>query len=102
MSREVHLDDGTPANQDRTRDSAYPPAEEPVVVPYLELSPEALRSVVESFVLREGTDYGDKIFSLQEKHAHVMQQLARGIARIVFDPNTETVDIITAPQLHRG
>ena len=102
MSREVHLDDETTANQDRTRDPPYDPAAEPVVVPYLELSPEALRSVVESFVLREGTDYGDKIFSLQEKHAHVMQQLARGIARIVFDPNTETVDIITAPQLRRG
>ncbi len=102
MTREVHLDDENAAHQDRNRESPYAPAEEAVDVPYLELSPEALRSVVESFVLREGTDYGDKIFSLQEKHAHVMQQLARGIARIVFDPNTETVDIVTVAQPHRG
>ena len=61
------------------------------------MSPEALKGLVESFVLREGTDYGERTFSLQEKYAHVMRQLERGIARIVFDPNTETVDIIAVP-----
>jgi hypothetical protein len=53
--------------------------------------------VVESFVLREGTDYGERTFSLQEKYAHVMRQLEKGIARIVFDPNTETVQIVAVP-----
>ena len=66
----------------------------PVVVPHRELSPDALASVVESFVLREGTDYGDREYSLSEKVAHVMRQLDRGEAQIIFDPNTETVDIV--------
>jgi uncharacterized protein YheU (UPF0270 family) len=43
--------------------------------------------------LREGTDYGEKDFSLEQKVAHVMRQLERGEARVMFDPNTETVDI---------
>jgi uncharacterized protein len=65
-----------------------------VVIPHTELSPDALAGVVESFVLREGTDYGDREYSLSEKVAHVMRQLDRGEAHIIFDPNTETVDIV--------
>jgi uncharacterized protein YheU (UPF0270 family) len=66
---------------------------EPVVVPYTELAADLLHAVVESFVLREGTDYGEKEFSLEDKVAHVIGQLRRGEARIVFDPETETVGI---------
>jgi len=65
----------------------------PEVIPHRELSAEALRGVVESFVLREGTDYGDHEYSLEEKAAHVMRQLERGEAQIVFDPDTESVEI---------
>lgn len=70
---------------------------EPIVVPHHELSAEALRGVIESFVLREGTDYGVREYSLEEKVAHVMAQLQRGEARIEFDPNTATVGIVTMP-----
>ena len=66
---------------------------EPVLVPHAELSPEALRGVVESFVLREGTDYGTYEYSLEQKVAHVMQQLERGEARILFDPVTSSIHI---------
>ncbi len=65
-----------------------------VTVPYTELAQELLHAVVESYVLREGTDYGEREFSLQEKVAHVISQLKRGEARIVFDPDTESVSII--------
>jgi uncharacterized protein len=67
---------------------------EPVVVPYTELAADLLHAVVESYVLREGTDYGEKEFSLEEKVAHVISRLKRGEARIVFDPESETVSII--------
>jgi uncharacterized protein YheU (UPF0270 family) len=64
------------------------------VVPHTELSEDALRGVVESFVLREGTEYGEKDFSLDQKLAHVIRQLERGEAQIVFDPESETIDIV--------
>src|ERR1700736_1088944 len=67
---------------------------EPVFVPHAELSADALPGVVESFVLREGTDYGEREFSLEQKLAHVYRQLECGEAQIVFDPNTETIDIV--------
>jgi uncharacterized protein len=72
--------------------------EEPVFVPYQELSAEALRGLVESFVLREGTEYGARDFTLEEKLAHVYRQLERREAQIVFDPGTETIDIIPTPR----
>lgn len=67
--------------------------QDPVVIPHTELSPDALRGVIESFVLREGTDYGERDFSLEQKVAHVTRQLERGEARVMFDPNSESVDI---------
>lgn len=67
-----------------------------VVVPYTELAAEVLHAVVESYVLREGTDYGEKEFSLEDKVAHVISQLKRGEAQIVFDPESESVTISKA------
>lgn len=62
-------------------------------IPFRELSVEALRGVVEEFVSREGTDYGQE-FTLDQKVQHVMRQLERGDATIAFDPETQTVNII--------
>ena len=44
-------------------------------------------------MLREGTDYGEREYSLAQKVEHVMRQLERGEARIFFDPDSSTVDI---------
>lgn len=67
---------------------------EAVIVPHTELTAELLRAVIESFVLREGTDYGEKEFSLDQKVAHVNRQLERGDVQIVFVPETESVGIV--------
>ncbi|HEX7035003.1 MAG TPA: YheU family protein [Pseudomonadales bacterium] len=66
----------------------------PVIkVPVGSLSAEALRGVVEAFVLREGTDYGHRDYTLEQKRAAVMRSLVRGDAEIWFDPRTGTTDI---------
>jgi uncharacterized protein len=78
-------------------DDAPPPSgdapAELVLVPPEELPPELLRAVIEAFVLREGTEYGEREYTLDEKVAHVEQQLRKNEARIVYDPNTQSVDI---------
>lgn len=73
----------------------------PVFVPHRELSPAALRGVLEAFVLREGTDYGEVDIAFAHKVDEVLAQLERGEARIVFDPDTESVDIVVVPQRER-
>ena len=67
----------------------------PVEIPMRELSPEALRGIVEHFVLREGTDYGAREASFEAKIADVMRQLERREARIVFDPVTQSVTLLS-------
>ena len=66
---------------------------EPVFISYRELSASALQGLIESFVLREGTEYGRKDVPLEVKCAQVMRQLEKGTARIVFDSDSESTDI---------
>ena len=76
---------------------------EPVVVPHTELSADALQGVIDNFILREGTDYGDRTFSHEQKVAQVLRQLERGEARILFDPLDSSVTIVAAqPGRKRG
>lgn len=64
-----------------------------------DLSPQALRGLLEEFVTRDGTDYGAIERGLEEKIAQVMAQLRAGEARIVFDPATETVNLVLSRDL---
>ena len=70
------------------------PPRDPIDIPHTQLSASALRGVLESFVLRDGTDYGQVEFSLEQKVQHVLRQLERGEAKIVFDPRDNSVDIV--------
>jgi uncharacterized protein YheU (UPF0270 family) len=69
----------------------------PVAVPHGELSPEALRGVIEAFVLREGTDYGERDVPFETKVAQVLRQLERGEAQIMYDPETQGIAIVVKP-----
>jgi uncharacterized protein len=91
---------GPPEHAGPTDDDRQdPPPPEALVIPHGELSPDALRGLVEAFVLREGTEYGSHEVALDAKVAQVMRQLERGEARVIFDPGSELVDIVTAHSL---
>ena len=65
-----------------------------VKIPYDQLSPEALQGVIEEFVTRDGTDYGEIEAPLESKVAQVMAQLKSEKAVIIFDQKTETCNIL--------
>lgn len=65
-----------------------------VKIPYDQLSPEALHGIIEEFVTRDGTDYGEKEISLETKIDQVLNQVQSGKAVIVFDQNSETCNIL--------
>ena len=67
---------------------------DPIRLAIDDLEPDTLRAVIESFVLREGTDYGLHETSLEDKVAQVLRQLRRGEAHITFDPATESVNLV--------
>ncbi len=74
---------------------------EPIAVPHAELSADALVGVIKAFVLREGTDYGEREFTLEQKIAAVQAQLESGDAQILFDPDSASVDIVKTPRRGR-
>ncbi len=67
---------------------------QPAEVPMEALPQDVLRSLLEEFVTRDGTDYGAQELALEEKVENLRRQLARGEARIVFDPESESVNIV--------
>jgi uncharacterized protein YheU (UPF0270 family) len=71
----------------------------PVRVAAADLEPDTLRAVIESFVLREGTDYGLHETSLEVKVAQVLRQVHRGEAHITFDPGTASVNVVVTPAI---
>jgi hypothetical protein len=79
------------SDDDPTGEDDVPAA---VEVPSAALSESALRALIESFVLREGTDYGAVERSHERKIADVRRQLEQREARIEFDPQTESVNIV--------
>jgi uncharacterized protein YheU (UPF0270 family) len=68
-------------------------------IPFTELSAETLEAVIEEFITREGTDYGQQEYSLQSKIEQVKGQLQRGEVKITFDPESETCSLIPAREL---
>ncbi|TFT83058.1 YheU family protein, partial [Proteus mirabilis] len=63
-----------------------------------ELSTETLDNLIESFVLREGTDYGMQEKTLEQKVADVKKQLVSGEAVLVWSELHESVNIMPAAQ----
>jgi len=84
-------------------DDAHATPGPPIEVSYKDLSASALQGVIESYVLREGTDYGEQDVPFESKVAQVRRQLEGGEATIFFDPGSESIDIVqvTGPRSRR-
>ena len=70
-----------------------------MLIPWQDIESETLNNLIEHFVLREGTDYGQEEVSLADKVAAVQRQLQRGEAVIVFSELHETVNIMPRQEL---
>jgi uncharacterized protein YheU (UPF0270 family) len=64
-----------------------------MIIPLEALEKETLLSIIEGFVLREGTEYGAEDVSLTVKVEQVMHALKRGDAVLVYSELHESVDI---------
>lgn len=69
-----------------------------MLIPWQSLNQDTLDNLIEHFVLREGTDYGEVEASLAEKVEQVRAQLQRGEVVLVFSELHETVNIMPAAQ----
>ncbi|WP_105169363.1 YheU family protein [Pseudoalteromonas sp. T1lg23B] len=69
-----------------------------MIVPYQQLDATTLDNLIEHYVLREGTDYGEQEFSTEAKVEHVRAQLKSGEALIVYSQLHESVNIVSKAQ----
>ena len=66
------------------------------IIPVNKLSANALKGVIEEFISRAGTDYGEVEASQETKFRQVKQKLDNGLAVLIFDDKTETTNIFLA------
>ncbi|WP_338884120.1 YheU family protein [Xenorhabdus sp. TH1] len=65
-----------------------------MIIPWQQLEADTLQNLIESFVLREGTDYGEQEKTLEQKVQDVKRQLERGEVLLVWSELHGTVNIL--------
>ena len=70
----------------------------PIIVPWKDLPTDTLTNLIEEFVTRDGTDYGDQEIPTATKVEQVRNQLKKQEAFVVFDEITESVSVMGKEQ----
>lgn len=65
-------------------------------IPFQQLSVDVLEAVIEEFITREGTDYGEQEFTLNDKLEQIKFQLSKGEIFISYDPVSESCQLLPA------
>jgi hypothetical protein len=94
-SRKVSSND-TELNTDLNEEKLKPVHIQPEL-----LAPEILNSVLEEYIHREGTNYGEVEYSLEAKVKQLHSQIVKGDVLIVFDPESESVTLMTRNEFQK-
>lgn len=67
-----------------------------IEIPWDQLETETLHALVEEFVTRDGTDYGEEEVSLSRKVEQVVKGIKKKEFIIVYDQEMDSVHVVTA------
>ena len=70
-----------------------------MIISFEDIEVETLRALVESFILRNGTDYGDDEVSLSKKTEQILNQIHSGKILITYSELHETCDLIPSSKI---
>jgi uncharacterized protein YheU (UPF0270 family) len=70
-----------------------------MIIPWQDLAEDTLRNLLEEYVSRDGTDYGEQEVSLARKVLQVQRQLQDKILVIWFDQATASTTLLPAAQV---
>jgi len=73
-----------------------------MIIPHTEIATATLNALIEEFVTRDGTDYGEHEVSTTQKVQQVMSQLERQEIFIIYSELNETCTLITKETLAKG
>ncbi len=65
-----------------------------MIIPPETLTVEVIRSIIESVIVREGTDYGEQELLLSEKVENILPQVLKGEVLICYDEENESVNLL--------
>lgn len=71
-----------------------------MLIPYQDLDLDTLHNLIEYFILREGTDYGEHEVSLAEKTEKVLLQLKHGSVVILYSELSDSVTLVHKEQIN--
>ena len=66
-----------------------------VEIPPGQLAPDILQAIIEEFIAREGTDYGEQEVPLESKVSQVKSQIESGDVLVAFDFKSESCNLFT-------
>ena len=70
-----------------------------IIIPYQQLSRQALQGLLEEYASRDGTEYGWQEIPLATKVAQLTAQLADGSVCIVYDEQTDSCNLMLAADI---
>lgn len=73
-----------------------------MIIPWQDIESETLNNLIEAFVLREGTDYGEHERSLEQKVDDVRRQLKSGEVVLVWSELHESINFMPRGQFRAG
>jgi len=73
-----------------------------IEIPPDRLADELLDAIVEAYVLREGTDYGEHEAPMAYKLAQVRRQIHAGGVVVVFDEETESCNLLSREDFQKA
>lgn len=69
-----------------------------VTVPPQRLQTDVLQALLEEFATRDGTDYGERESTLEQKVQRLQTQIADGDLLILYDADSEQWDLVPRTQ----
>jgi uncharacterized protein YheU (UPF0270 family) len=69
-----------------------------VLVPAQRLQADVLQALLEEYASRDGTDYGERERTLEEKVAQLQRQLRTDELQILYDVDSEQWDLLPRAQ----
>ncbi|MFN3713084.1 MAG: YheU family protein [Alcanivoracaceae bacterium] len=70
-----------------------------MIVPWQDIPADTLQNMLEEYVSRDGTDYGEREIALVTRVEQVRELLRRGRVVIWFDDTTESISLFDADHL---
>lgn len=69
-----------------------------IQVPIARLEQQVLQALLEEFASRDGTDYGQRELTLEEKAGNLRRQLEAGDVLLVYHSPSEEWDLVSSDQ----